>query len=173
LSPVTIRKATVNDIPAIVNLVQSVYRGDNSRQGWTTEADLLDGPRTDPQMVSDFIADPASVMLVAFKDGQLAASVLLQKKSDHAYLGMLSVDVRAQNLKLGRWMMDECAAFIRAEWKLAEIRISVIDSRHELIEWYERRGFKRSGRGSEFSSDPRFGIPKVAGIKFIEMVKPI
>jgi ribosomal protein S18 acetylase RimI-like enzyme len=169
----SIHQAGPADVNEIVSLVQSVYRGESSRQGWTTEADLLDGQRTDPAMIQELMDEPGSVFLLARQNGKLMASVLLQRKADHAYLGMLSVAVLAQNLKLGRRMMDESALYIKKNWRLNEIRITVIGVRRELIGWYERRGFKATGNVFDFPADPRFGIPKVPRLDFIEMAKPV
>src|SRR6201998_4606500 len=76
MMPVTLtfRFAEARDVPAIVTLVESAYRGDASREGWTTEADLLDGNRTDIQAVESVLAAPGSVMLLAEADRQLTAS---------------------------------------------------------------------------------------------------
>ncbi len=167
----SVRTATPDDAPQIVQLVESVYRGDRSREGWTTEADLLDGQRTDVPMILDLMKD--SVFLLA-EDGQnLLASVQIENKKDYAYIGMLSVDVRAQNLKLGRHMLEACETFAKTNWGLLETRITVIERRKELVNWYERRGFARTGRVVPFHSDPRFGIPKVEDLHLIEMSKPI
>ena len=49
MSPILLRPALLSDVPQLVSLVNSAYRGDESRAGWTTEAELLAGQRTDPE----------------------------------------------------------------------------------------------------------------------------
>lgn len=171
MSAPIIAQATLSDIPEIYRLVESVYRGEHSLRGWTTEAKLLDGPRTSPELLTLTLNTPGSVFLTARVDGRLMASVHLQKHADHAHLGMLSVDVEAQNQKLGRRMLEASEEFIKREWSLNEIHISVIDTRLELIPWYERRGFKKSGRKLDFPDDPRIGTPRAGKIQFDEMIK--
>ena len=52
------RAATEDDVPALVRLVNSAYRGDSSRAGWTTEADLLGGVRIDAERLTAAVRSP-------------------------------------------------------------------------------------------------------------------
>lgn len=165
------RRAETQDVPAIVHLVQSVYRGDTSKQGWTSEADILGGQRTDNAMIAELLAQPQGVFLLAEQGGELLGSVYLEREPTAVYLGMLSVNVKAQNLKLGRRMIEESEKWAWREWNVSETRITVISIRHELIAWYERRGFQLTGKTEEFPKDPRFGIPKVENLVFVELKK--
>jgi ribosomal protein S18 acetylase RimI-like enzyme len=166
------RKATVADIPAIHLLVESVYRGENSRKGWTTEADFLEGQRTDPELLREMFDSANAFFILAFTSGaRLVGSTYLEKREGHAYLGMLSVDVLAQNLKVGRRIMTEAERTVEKEWGLKEIRIRVIDIRAELISWYERRGYKLTNEYTEFPIDPRLGTIKVEKLRFVGMKK--
>jgi ribosomal protein S18 acetylase RimI-like enzyme len=169
------RHAQKEDVPAIVKLVESVYRGDSSRKGWTTEADLLGGQRTDPDMILNLLNDSECHFLLAINKSQIVGSVLIEKKRDYAYLGMLAVDVSLQNAKLGRRLLEAAESFTKNSWQLNEVRITVIEQRRELVEWYERRGYKKTGAVSDFPTDPRFGIPKVkiSDLHFIELAKPV
>jgi di/tripeptidase len=58
-----ISKATIIDVPELNALVNSAYRGDSSKQGWTTEADLLGGIRTDEDGLSELMQQPGSFIL--------------------------------------------------------------------------------------------------------------
>jgi ribosomal protein S18 acetylase RimI-like enzyme len=170
------RAATPADVDAIVALTESAYRGDASRVGWTTEADLLDGQRTDAREVAELVANPDVRLLLAERDGWLLASCVLERLSgEHAgdgYFGMFSVRPEAQGNGTGRALLAEAERVARGEWQAKAMRMSVIDVRAELIAWYERRGYRRTGEYRPFPyGDPRFGIPKRDDLRFEWLVK--
>lgn len=172
------RAAGLDDVEAIVALTESAYRGDASRVGWTTEADLLDGQRTDAQEVAGLIANPDVRLLVAERDGQLLASCVLERLVDeHAgdgYFGMFSVRPDAQGHGTGRALLAEAERVAHAEWHCRAMRMTVIDVRMELIAWYARRGYQRTGEFKSFPyGDARFGIPKRNDLRFEWLVKPL
>ncbi len=172
------RAAETHDVAAVVALTQSAYRGDASRVGWTTEADLLDGQRTDPGEVAELIARDDVKLLLAEHDGQLLASCVVERLSgEHAgdgYFGMFSVRPEAQGNGTGRAMLAEAERVARDEWHCTAMRMSVIDVRDELIAWYERRGYRRTGEYRPFPyGDPRFGIPKRDDLRFEWLVKTL
>ncbi len=154
--------ATEADLDAIALLVNSAYRGDSSRAGWTTEADYLEGQRTDAERLREQItATPGAVMLtLRGDDGTLLGSVWLEPRGDDVwYLGMFTIrpDIQAQGL--GRTLLDEAERFARARGA-RRMRISVIQLRESLIAWYERRGFRATGESVPFPyGDERNGIP--------------
>lgn len=159
-----------------MSLVNSVYRGDSSRLGWTTEADLLDGQRTDLVAMRDFLSRPpdTAVMLVAVINDQIRACVQLEHHSNEAHLGMLSVLASNQNQGVGREMIDASEAYARSIWQVPTLTLDVIHLRHELIEWYQRRGFEPTGARSSFPyGDPRFGLPKRDDLWFITLSKTL
>ncbi len=162
-------EAQPKDIPHIVQLVESVYRGESSQEGWTTEADLLSGQRTDPVMIGDMIDDPNSALLVYRSSEEIQACVYLERKEGHVLLGMLSVKAKLQGQQLGQKIISYCEQYIADNWGLSLIKIHVLWQRKELIAWYERRGFKKTGNTKPFPADPKFGIPKVSDLYFIEM----
>lgn len=173
LGDFTLQLATPRDISEIVRLVESVYRGDGSRRGWTTEADLLSGQRTDAAMIEEMMKNPDAVFLLLRGTNELAGSVYLERRADHVYLGMLSVSASLQNRNLGRALLDLSEAFTYRRWGLSEIRITVIPRRQELISWYQRRGYMLTGAREEFPRDERFGVPKVDDLYFVELKKTI
>ena len=173
-SATTFRLATPADVPAIVPLVESAYRGDVSRKGWTTEADLLDGQRTDPAGVAELVTKPGSCMLLAERDGVLLACANLEKRGDAGYFGMFSVRPDLQGGGVGRATLGEAERIARDDWHCREMQMTVISVRDELIAWYERRGYKRTGVYSPFPyGDERFGIPKRDDLRFELLVKPL
>jgi GNAT superfamily N-acetyltransferase len=168
----TFRLATAADVDAIVALVESAYRGDVSRKGWTTEADLLDGQRTDPAGVAGLVTKPGSCMLLAERDGTLLACANLEKREDAGDFGMFSVRPDLQGEGIGRAMLAEAERIARADWRCREMQMTVISVRDELIAWYERRGYARTGIYSPFPyGDERFGIPKRDDLRFELLVK--
>ena len=173
-APPTFRNATAADIPAIVALVESAYRGDASRAGWTTEADLLDGQRVDTQGVAEVIAKPCSLVLLGESDGVLLVCAHIQKQGKACYFGMFSVRPNLQGGGLGRRMLDEAERVARDEWHCTRLEMTVISVRDELIAWYERRGYRRSGIFKPFPyGDERFGIPKRDDLQFEVLVKSL
>ncbi|MEU6157951.1 GNAT family N-acetyltransferase [Streptomyces sp. NPDC047130] len=168
------REATAEDVDALVELVQSAYRGDDSRAGWTTEADLLDGQRTDPEAVREIVADPSGRLLLAERDAATVACCQLEHRGAHAYFGMFAVRPGLQGGGLGRAVLTEAERFVRATWGVTEMHMTVISVREELIAWYERRGYRRTGRTSPFPyGDERFGVPRREDLEFELLVKEL
>ncbi|GAA1957692.1 GNAT family N-acetyltransferase [Kitasatospora viridis] len=168
------RPATGTDIPALLELVESAYRGEASKAGWTTEADLLDGQRTDPESLAATLAQPETVVLLAERDGQLLACCTVERRLPGAYFGMFSVRPSLQGGGVGRAVLAEAERWVRAEWAATELEMTVIVQRAELIAWYERRGFRRTGELSPFPyGDDRFGKPKRPDLAFEKLVKAL
>ena len=92
----TFRIATAADIPALIELVTSAYRGDASRAGWTTEADILDGQRIDAEGLLADLQRPRSDILIAERDGHLLACCHVADEDGHGYFGMFAVSPTAQ-----------------------------------------------------------------------------
>ncbi|MEU8804457.1 GNAT family N-acetyltransferase [Spirillospora sp. NPDC048819] len=170
----TFRTATPSDVPALVALIESAYRGDASRAGWTTEADILDGQRTDPEGVAAVVNDTAGRMLLAEVDGTLVACCQLENRAGHAYFGMFAVSPTLQGGGLGRQVLAEAERLAREEWAAQEMHMTVITAREELIAWYVRRGYVRTGETSPFPyGDERFGLPKRDDLEFELLVKKL
>ncbi|NDU75553.1 GNAT family N-acetyltransferase [Actinomadura sp. DSM 109109] len=169
-----LRAATADDVPALVALVESAYRGDSSRAGWTTEADLLDGRRTDPEAVAAIVRDPNAIMLVAEAEGALLACCQLEDRGGHAYFGMFAVSPSEQGGGVGRRVLAEAERWARERWGASEMHMTVISLREELIAWYVRRGYERTGKTSPFPyGDERFGLPRRDDLEFELLVKKL
>jgi GNAT superfamily N-acetyltransferase len=168
------RAATTDDVPALVALVQSAYRGDASRAGWTTEADILDGQRTDPDAVTTAIEGPDSRILVADEAGELLACCHLERRDGYTYFGMFAVNPVRQGAGLGKHVLAEAERFARDEWHSGELHMTVISVREELIAWYVRRGYRRTGQMSPFPyGNERFGQPTRTDLEFELLVKKL
>jgi GNAT superfamily N-acetyltransferase len=161
------RAAEAADIAAIVSLVESAYRGESGLRGWTTESHLLDGRRTDAADVGGLIGRPDSRVLLAERDGRLKASCHVERQGEAAYFGMFAVDPGEQGGGLGKRVLAEAERIAREEWHCLAMRMTVIVQREELIAWYGRRGYRRTGEYQPFPyGDERFGIPRRDDLRF-------
>lgn len=163
-----ISPATKRDVPALAGLVNSAYRGESSKKGWTNEADLLGGVRTDEAGLHTMLKNPNATILKYEADGQLLGCVYLEKKGPDLYLGMLTVSPETQAKGIGKQLMTAAEKFARAE-QCRAITMTVITVRYELIAWYERRGFRATGERQPFPEDPNF-LPKQP-LEFMVMEK--
>ena len=170
----TFRHATPADIPMLVALVTSAYRGDASRVGWTTEADLLDGLRIDADRIAIDIERPHSVILLGESDGDTVACAHVAVEDGAGYFGMFSVRPDLQGHGIGKLMLLEAERIARDELQQDALRMTVIDVRDELIDYYARRGYRRTGIYKPFPyGDERFGIPKRPDLRFEVLEKPL
>jgi ribosomal protein S18 acetylase RimI-like enzyme len=168
------RAAGTADAPAIVALVESAYRGESSRAGWTTEADLLDGRRTDSVDVLALIGASDSRIVLLERDGDLIACAHIERHADWCYFGMFSVRPRLQGAGIGDALLRECERVAREQWSLRQLRMSVIWVREELIAWYRRRGYVLTGERKPFPyGDARFGLPRRDDLEFIVLAKDL
>jgi ribosomal protein S18 acetylase RimI-like enzyme len=170
----TLKQAYIGDLESLSNLVNSAYRGDSSKKGWTTEADLLGGQRTDPSLLKEILDDPKNIILLAHQNNVLVGCVLLEKKTDRAYLGMLTIKPELQGAGLGKYLLDESEKWVVKMWHLRHIEMTVIKQREELLLWYNRRGYINSGRKQPFPyGDEKFGVPKVPDLEFFVLEKKL
>jgi len=166
--------ATPHDAPAITALVESAYRGDASRAGWTTEADLLDGQRTDPDEVAGLIERADARIVLAHDGGDLVGSVLVTAEGGQGYLGMFAVQPTRQAGGLGRALLGEAERVMRDDLGCRTAKMTVIVQRTELIAWYERRGWQQTGAREPFPYDRmRSGLPRRDDLEFIVLAKPL
>lgn len=165
--------ATIEDIPSLVPLLNSAYRGDASKKGWTTEADMIEGSlRTDETTLSELMQQPGAVILkYTDPENKIAGCVFLRKEDKKIYLGMLSVSPLIQAKGIGKQLMAAAEAYA-AEQACTSIYMRVISIRYELIAWYERKGYYNTGITQPFPNEPKFGIPKQP-IEFILMQKDL
>lgn len=174
MDSLTFRAAQANDIPALIDLVTSAYRGEVSKQGWTTEADLLDGQRIDAEGLARDLARERSRIVLAERDGAVLACAHVAVEDGAGYFGMFSVKPDQQGSGLGKQVIAEAERIAREEWQLPVMRMTVIDVRDELIAFYERRGYRRTGIKKPFPyGDVRYGIPKRDDLRFEVLEKAL
>lgn len=168
LPPIPLRFATIADCSAIVALVESAYRGESSRAGWTTEADLLDGQRTDMEEVTQLLTDPEARLIVADQGDQLLGNILLRREADSAYIGMLAVSPQLQAQGLGRQLLTRAEEVAVHTFGLHRAHMTVIAQRAALIAWYTRRGYVVTPERQPFPyGNPRFGLPRRPDLEFV------
>jgi len=174
VADLSFRPALPRDIEAVVALVESAYRGESSRAGWTTEADLLDGRRIDAERVAELVAGPASLVLLAERAAALVACAQVERQGASGYFGMFSVRPGLQGAGVGRAVLAQAERIARVEWQCRTMRMTVISVREELIAWYERRGYRRTGEYEPFPyGDERFGIPRRDDLRFEVLLKDL
>lgn len=174
MSTLRFRTATPADLESIVVLVTSAYRGESSKAGWTTEADFLDGNRIDREVLAQDIVRPRSRVLVAERDGTMLACAHVCEEHGAGYFGMFSVQPTLQGGGVGKAVLAEAERIVREEWALPAMRMTVIDIREELIAFYERRGYARTGIKKPFPyGDARFGIPRRDDLRFEVLEKAL
>jgi ribosomal protein S18 acetylase RimI-like enzyme len=169
------RFADERDVAALVGLIDSAYRGEASQQGWTSEAHLLDGQRTDAKAVRAAVRGPGSAVLVAEAGGQLVGCCQLERRpAAEVYFGMFSVQPGRQGQGCGAEILAEAERLARDDWGARTMVLTVLAQRGELIAWYERRGYRRTGESRPFPYDnARFGIPKRPDLSFVVLSKSL
>ncbi|MGW5676484.1 GNAT family N-acetyltransferase [Streptomyces sp. NPDC003860] len=174
LAHLTFRAAQEEDVPALVALVQSAYRGEESKLGWSSEADLIAGIRIDAEGVRTIIRASDSRLVVVADGSETVSCFHLERRGEWAYFGLFAVRPGLQGVGVGRRVIAAAEEMARAEWSAREVRMTVIAQRVELIAWYERCGYRRTGRLSPFPyGDERVGTPLRDDLVFEELVKEL
>ena len=168
----TILPATPDDIPQLLQLINSAYRGEYAKKGWTHEADLIDGSiRTDETTLKQLIEKPAATILKIQQDNKTLGCVYLEKKDERLYLGMLTVDPEIQALGIGKQLLRAADEYGRQN-NCNTIEMTVISVRQELIKWYERNGYHQTTKREPFPSDGKFGNPRQQ-LEFVYLEKQL
>ncbi|WP_241835038.1 GNAT family N-acetyltransferase [Pseudofrankia asymbiotica] len=196
---VRFRAATLDDVPELLALITSAYRGEPSRAGWTTEADLLGGQRTDAEAIVEIVAGADGMILVAEEapgdaegvhavadgdgDGnhagaesglRIIACCQLERHGSTGYFGMFAVRPTRQAGGLGSAVLAEAERRAREVWDADRMEMYVISQRTELIAWYVRRGYRPTGDTKPFPyGDERFGLPRRDDLAFTVLRKPL
>lgn len=164
--------AQKSDAAEIADLVNSAYRGDYAKKGWTTEADMIDGTRTDKGALEELMQRSGTVILKYVEENKIIGCVELNVEQDKLYLGMLTVDPAIQGKGLGKEMLHAAEMYGAAN-NCSAVFMTVITIRKELIDWYKRHGYVDTGKRKPFAfTDPRFGKPKQQ-LEFLVLEKKI
>ena len=161
MNTITITPSQPEDAQAISILVNMAYRGETGKQGWTTETDLIDGTRTDAELIEQIIHKPDSLILKYVENNEIIGCVELRKEGDKFYLGMLTVKPNIQGKGIGKALMKGSEEEGRKR-KCKTMFMRVLSQRHELIAWYVRHGYTLTDKKEPFVfTDPRYGKPKI------------
>jgi GNAT superfamily N-acetyltransferase len=172
--PLHFRVATTEDVSHIVALVEMAYRGDEARQGWTTEADLIGGQRTDHDAVASALAQPDVVIVLGEVGPELFSCAQLTRRLHAVEFGMFAVRPQAQAAGLGGATLAEAEAVARQRWAATTMEMLVINLRPELIAWYGRRGYQPTGHTRPFPyGNPRYGLPRRDDLEFVVLAKAL
>ncbi|HVK59975.1 MAG TPA: GNAT family N-acetyltransferase [Bdellovibrionales bacterium] len=170
------RRADMRDIASIDRIVNGAYRGESGMRGWTTEAHLLGGVRIDHERIEAALQSSTDFLLIA-EDGNrnaLGCVQLSQRENGVAFLSMLTVDVERQTGGIGKFLLTEAENFARSEIRAKRIEMFVIAIRTELVQWYERRGYQKTGLRHDFPKDVKFGVPLgQSDLTFVSLFKDL
>ena len=167
------RLAIHADADRIAELVNAAYRGISGDPGWTHEAEIFSGPRIDAGSLSGLIDADDSVILLCMRGSDLIGSVHLEKIEGGAHLGLLAIRPALQGAGLGRRLLAESERVARERWDSEKISLTVITLRTELIEYYERRGYRRTGQVEPLPGDAEAGRPLSPGLQLAWLEKRI
>jgi len=167
-----ITKALLEDIPALTTLINSAYRGESSKKGWTTEAHLLEGKRTDEQEMTEIFLDSKNTILKFTENDTIIGSVLLVEKGHQLYLGMLTVSPELQNSGIGKKLLAEAENHAKS-LGLSSIIMTVISVREELVAWYKRHGYVDTGKREAFPESEIHTTVSEVPLEFVYLEKSI
>lgn len=166
------------DASGMADLINRAYRGETSRVGWTTEADILDGVRTTPSQLQAQLSHAHIHFLLAWQETQLVGCICLehlnhsaeaqhatQSQENKVQLGMIAVEPQLQNQGIGKWLIAQAEAWACTHWSVKASQMSVIHLREPLIAFYQRLGYIPTNEYRDFPVAPQLWQPKVADLK--------
>ena len=160
----TFRKATNADIDNIIELVNRAYR---SGEGWTNEASLVSGNRTSKDEVLGYMNN---AHLFVLEKSEILAVICIEEQDKSAYIGFLAVDTKLQNQGIGKVMLQNAEEYASKTLGLSNFIMALIANREELIEFYLRRGYKKTAKLIDYPTNLNVGTPK-KDLQVIYLVK--
>lgn len=161
LKKLTLKPASIDDAEHLNLLINQAYRG---QEGWTRETEIVDGKRSSVEDVKDLIQKPYSHMLVATIHEVLAACICIEEKENKTYIGTFAVNPAFQNQGIGKTVLSLAENYAVNKLGSKQLMMVVISQREELIAFYERRGYKRTGEISEYPVHLNVGTPAIEGL---------
>ncbi|MFW5432469.1 MAG: GNAT family N-acetyltransferase [Methylophilaceae bacterium] len=168
-------KADLVDAESVAKLINDSYRGETSRKGWTTEADILDGLRTTTANVAKIINRSDAFMLIGVLNDEIVAAICCELQviafKHTTHFGLIAVKPSLQNKGYGKDLITAAETMTKREWRVAGFHMTVISLRSELIAFYERLGYMRTGELKEFPKNSDLWQPKVEGLSLEYLAK--
>ena len=165
--------AQTTDAEAVSALVNAAYRGESSRQGWTTEADLLLGLRTTSEDLLSLLADDHTLLLLCKQDEAVLASLALLRQQQQVEMSLFAVSPQHQAMGIGKRLLQHAEQTAIQNWSATRAVMSVISCRHELIAFYQRRGYRLTGEQKPFPVNPALWTPMVNGLMLTILAKEL
>lgn len=145
-----VRRAARADAAPLKTLIESGYRGDSARRGWTHEADIVENERIAMDDLCAMLGDPSTHFLIAEDAGKAIGCIAVTDKGHgRAYFGLLCVDPARQSNGLGSRLIEAAEERARS-FGASVMEISVFENRAELIVMYQRKGYCDTGRRDPF-----------------------
>ena len=157
----TFEPASIDDAESINMLINQAYRGE---EGWTRETEIVEGERSSVNDVMELIQNPETHLFVATIDGVAAACICIEEKEKQAYIGTFAVNPTFQNQGIGKQALSFAEKHAFNQLGSNKFVMVVISQREELISYYERRGYRRTGEISEYPVHLNVGIPAIEGL---------
>jgi ribosomal protein S18 acetylase RimI-like enzyme len=164
-----LEKADYRQSQTISDLINLTYRGET---GWTRETHIIQGARTNRYEIEAALLRPNAHFLVTYQAQLLASCIFVAKENEHAYLGFFSVHPSLQEKGLGKHVLEQTEVFAMKTMGVRKFVMFVVSQRRELIAFYERRGYLRTGRIEAYPLHLHIGIPRITGltIEYLEKV---
>lgn len=156
-----LEKAKLNQSREICGLINLTYRG---AAGWTRETHIIQGNRTSLYEIETAIANPDAHFFVVNQHRGLVACIYVEKQEKSAYIGFFSVHPTLQRKGIGNYILKQAETFALSELGAKKLVMYVVSQRPELIAFYERRGYVRTGQIEAYPLHLGVGIPKVDGL---------
>lgn len=169
------RTASADDASALQRLIQAAFRAEDSRQGWVADTALNARFTIDIAHIAKTITEPDSDFLIASnKAGDIVATIAVSKRDpDHARIFMLAVDQRWQQGGLGRQVLAYAEQYCQRTWGVTRLGLDALSTRQELISWYLRRGYLKTGEMKPFPRDAYSDLDLPEDLVFVQFEKSI
>ena len=156
-----LKEANPNQSHEISDLVNLTYRGEI---GWTKETHIIQGDRTSHHEIASAISNPNAYFFVVNQQQWLASCIYVAQEEDTAFIGFFSVHPDLQGKGYGKHVLNQAETFAQEKLSINKFIMYVVSQRPELIAFYERRGYARTGRVETFPAHLEMGVPKMSGL---------
>ena len=162
LSQFTLEKAEISHSQDICNLINLTYRGES---GWTRETHIIGGNRTNLDEITQAMEKTDAQFYVVYLKQRLVTCIYLAKEQHQtAYVGFFSVHPDFQGKGIGKYILQQAETIAKVQFSAIKIRMYVVSQRPELIAFYERRGYQRTGSQDPYPLHLKIGVPKIFGL---------